>query len=31
MQEKLFVVLNFVRDQSACACTRLLVEPRPLL
>jgi len=31
MQEKIFVVLNFVRDHSACVCTRFLVEPRPLL
>jgi len=30
MQEKIFVVLNFVRYHSACACTRFLVEPQPL-
>jgi len=30
MQEKIFIVLNFVRDHSACVCMRFLVEPRPL-
>ena len=30
LQEKIFVVLNFVSDYSACASTRFLVEPRPL-